>query len=130
MDTGTGLGMGMGFFSTMLGLCALMITSNWIVFEKAGQAGWKALIPIYGAVVFMRILERPWWWVLWLCVPLLNLIPACIVCLDLARKFGKSAGWAVGLALLPFVFLPMLAFTDARYVGPRGSPQRPFARAA
>src|SRR5687767_14639114 len=60
-------------------VCALMCVTCWPIFTKAGEPGWKCLIPIYGAFVFMRIVGRPWWWVLWMCVPFLGLIPALIV---------------------------------------------------
>jgi hypothetical protein len=109
----------------------LMVAAAWALFAKAGQAGWKSLVPIYGAVVFMRIVGRPWWWVLWLCVPLLNLIPAVVLCWDLARVFGKGTGWAVGIALLGFVFVPMLAFGAAEYQGPlAGAASGPIRKAA
>jgi hypothetical protein len=48
-----------------------------------------------------------------------------LLCIDLAKAFGKSPAYGVGLALLGFIFFPMLAFGDARYVGPvAGAPSR------
>jgi hypothetical protein len=38
--------------------------------------------------------------------------------IDLAKSFGKDIGFGIGLALLGFIFMPILAFSDARYVGP------------
>jgi hypothetical protein len=37
---------------------------------------------------------------------------------DLAKSFGKSGGYAVGLIFLSFIFIPMLGFGSAKYVGP------------
>ena len=110
--------------------CLLMVASSWQVFVKAGEPGWKCLIPIYGAVVLMRIVGRPWWWLLWLCVPVLGLIPAVIVSLDLARVFGRGAGFGVGIMLLGPIFLAILAFSDARYQGTTGSSPQPMRKAA
>lgn len=106
-------------------VCALMCVTCWPIFTKAGEPGWKCLIPIYGAVVFMRIVGRPWWWVLWLCVPVLGLIPALIVSLDLARVFGKGAGFGLGVALFGPVFMAILAFGKAEYQGTSGSSPKP-----
>lgn len=111
-------------------VCVLMVASCWKVFTKAGEAGWKCLVPIYGAIVFMKIVERPWWWALWMCVPLLGLIPALIVSFDLARVFGKSMAFGVGVALLGPVFMAVLAFSDAEYQGSGGSSPTPLRKAA
>ena len=100
----------------------LMIAAIWKIFTKAGQAGWKSLIPIYGAVVFLRIIGRPGWWVLLLCIPFVNLFLSLVLCIDLARAFGKGGGYAAGLAFLTPIFLLMLAFGDAQYQ--RGRPRR------
>jgi len=114
----------------MVGVLLMMVASIWRIFTKAGEAGWKCLIPIYAAFVMQRILGRPWWWVLWLCVPGLNLIPAVIECFDLAKVFGKGAGYGLGLLLLGPIFMLALAFGDARYVGPNRATPAPMKRAA
>ena len=41
-----------------------------------------------------------------------------IVCLDVAKCFGKDTLYAVGLILLGFIFFPLLGFSDAQYRGP------------
>ena len=99
----------------------LMWAAVWKIFTKAGHAGWKSLIPIYGAVVFLRIVGRPGWWFLLLCIPIVNLFPALALCIDLARVFGKGGGYAAGLAFLTPIFLLMIAFGDAQY---QGGPRR------
>lgn len=40
---------------------------------------------------------------------------AILVSLDIAKRFGKSAGFGIGLALLGFIFYLILGFGDARY---------------
>jgi chromate transport protein ChrA len=104
-----------------LAFAVLMMAAVWKIFTKAGHAGWKSLVPIYGAVVFLRIVGRPGWWVLLLCIPIVNFFPALALCIDLARAFGKGGGYAAGLAFLTPVFLLMIAFGDAQY---HGGPQK------
>ncbi len=99
-------------------LIVLMIASMWKVFTKAGKPGWAAIVPFYNIIVLLEIVGRPWWWLLLMFVPLLNFVIAIIVYIDLAKSFGKGAGFAIGLLLLPFIFFPILAFGDAEYLGP------------
>src|SRR2546425_533601 len=102
------------FAVVFLAFTVLTFVAFWKIFSKAGEPGWKALVPIYGAVVFLRIVGRPWWWLFLLCVPVVNLFPSVALCIDLARVFGKGGGFAAGLMLLTPVFLLMLAFGDAQ----------------
>jgi len=108
-----GAGIGIGIMFVWLAVLVLMIASMWKVFTKAGEPGWAAIVPIYNYVVIDRIAGRPTWWViLWL---LIGPIPYIVTAFDIAKRFGKGAGFAIGLIILPFVFWPMLAFGDASY---------------
>ncbi len=98
-----------------LAIAILMIVALWKVFVKAGRPGWASLIPIYNTYVFLKIAGKPGWWLIWLCIPVLNIIFGIIATLAFAEKFGKGAGFAVGLILLPIIFLPILAFGAAQY---------------
>lgn len=100
----------------LVAFAALMFGAVWKIFAKAGEKGWKSLVPVYGALVFMRIVGRPWWMFLLLCIPVFNLFPYIMLCIDLARAFGKGPGFTGGLTFLPPVFLMILAFGDARYL--------------
>jgi hypothetical protein len=99
-------------------IAVLYFASFWRIFTKAGQPGWAGLIPIYNYIVLMKIIGRPWWWILLFLVPIVNIIVLFIVFIDLAKSFGKSTGFGVGLALLGIIFLPILAWGDATYRGP------------
>ena len=109
--------LGIGYIIVMLLLAVLMIVSLWKIFDKAGQPGWAAIIPIYNMWVLLQIVGRPEWWIILFFIPCVNIVIAVMVYLDLARVFGKSVGFGIGLVLLPFVFLPILAFGDADYAG-------------
>lgn len=98
-----------------LGLIALMIVGLWKVFTKAGEPGWASIIPIYNAIVLLKIAGKPWWWIFGLIIPIISLIVSILVGIDTAKNFGKGAGFGLGLALLPFIFYPILGFGDARF---------------
>ncbi len=101
-----------------LGFVILMIASAWKVFVKAGQPGWACLVPIYNAVIILKIVGKPVWWIVLMLIPVVSFVIAIIIAIELAKRFGKGTGFGVGLALLGFIFLPILAFGDARYQGP------------
>jgi hypothetical protein len=100
-----------------LAILVLTIVAMWKVFAKAGQPGWAVLIPIYNTIVLLRIVGRPWWWILLMLIPLVNIVITILVVVELAVVFGKGGGFAVGLIFLPFVFYPILGFGSATYVG-------------
>jgi hypothetical protein len=100
----------------------LIIASLWRIFTKAGQPGWASIIPIYNAYILLKIAGKPGWWLILLIIPFVNLIIVILMSLGLAQNFGKGAGFGIGLAFLNFIFLPILAFGDARYQGPAPTP--------
>ena len=89
------------------------------VLEKAGKPLWVGFVPIYNLVVLLEVIGRPLWWVVLMLIPFVNFIIAIILCIDLAKSFGKDTVWGVLTALFSFVMLPIMAFSsDIRYVGP------------
>jgi hypothetical protein len=103
-----------------IAILVLVIAGFWRVFTKAGEAGWKSIIPIWNIIVLLRIIGRPLWWIILLLIPLVNIIVSLIVSLDVAKSFGKGSGFGVGLWLLGFIFYPILGFGSATYE--RGDP--------
>jgi hypothetical protein len=94
------------------------IAALWQVFVKAGHPGWAAIIPFYNYYVLLKIVGRPGWWLILYFIPLVNIIVWIIVAIDLSKSFAKSTGFAVGLILLAFIFIPILGFGPASYAGP------------
>lgn len=121
MDYSTGWHPGLGFWIVWCVIILFEVASWWTVFAKAGKPGWAAIIPIYNAIVILEIAGRPWWWILLYLIPLVNIVIGIMVMLDFAKSFGKGVGFAVGIILLGFIFIPILAWGDARYQGPPGS---------
>jgi hypothetical protein len=108
-------GPGIVFWLIYAVVIVITIAGMWKVFEKAGEPGWAAIIPIYNLIVLLKIAGRPVWWIILFIIPLVNFIVAILVGIDVAKRFGKGAGFGIGLALLPFIFYPVLGFGDARY---------------
>src|SRR5262249_11891252 len=102
----------------------------WRVFEKAGQPGWAAIIPIYNIIVLCQIADKPvWWFLVYCCVPCIGPI---LLGIAVAEKFGQGAGFGIGLGLLGFIFYPLLGLGS--YVceggsGGGGRGRRPRRRA-
>ena len=116
MDRGGGSAVGGIIFLVIeLAILAVVVAGIWKTFAKAGQPGWAAIVPIYNLYVMLTIVGRPIWWILLYFIPCVGIIMAFIVAIDMAKAFGKGAGFGIGLALLPFIFYPMLGFGDAQY---------------
>jgi hypothetical protein len=103
-------------------LVVLLIAGWWMIFTKAGEEGWKAIIPIYNVIVLLKIVGREWWWVLLMLIPIVGFVVWIIVALDLAKSFGRGTGFAIGLILLPFIFALILGFGGDTYRGPAARP--------
>lgn len=95
----------------------LTIAGLWRTFTKAGKPGWAAIVPIYNLIVLAEIAGKPGWWGLMLCIPCVNFVFMFLVLIPFAERFGKPAGFGVGLALLGFIFFPILGFGAAQYRG-------------
>ena len=123
-STGGGAGIAAAI---LVGLAVFIIyvAALWRIFTKAGQPGWAAIIPIYNYYVILKIVGRPWWWLLLYLVPIVNLVILIIVLNDLSKSFGHGVGFTLGLIFLSFIFYPILGFGDSRYLGPAGAPAGP-----
>lgn len=130
-------GMGILLFVLLFALVAYLFFSFCMmkIFKKAGRKdAWAAFVPIYNMYVFYEVAGRPGWWAFLGFIPFVGGIAALVTqiigSLDMAKSFGKSSGFGVVLALLPFIGYPMLAFGDASYqgpAGPEGNKQQPQA---
>ena len=87
----------------------------WKTFVKAGEAGWSCLVPIYNIIVMLRIVNKPWWWLFLLLIPIVSLIIAIIISHQLSKRFGFGVGMTLMLIFLPFIAWPMLGFGSAVY---------------
>ena len=111
---------GAGLVTLIVYLAILLVTiiGCWKAYNKAGKPGWACIIPIYNVIVWLQICGRPLWWFILLLIPIFNIIIFIIICIDFAKSFGKGAGFGIGIFLLGFIFIPMIGFGSATYIGP------------
>ena len=122
----------------------LQIIANWRIFTKAGEAGWKSIIPMYGDYISYKIAWQPaYFWLtfilgivssylqgtletgesltIYMLVILIKIILVVIsimYSIKLARAFGRGTGFAIGLIFLQPIFMLILGFGDDKYYGP------------
>ncbi|HRH56148.1 MAG TPA: DUF5684 domain-containing protein [Chitinophagales bacterium] len=108
-----GLGIFLVFFFAFI---LFFIVCHWKIFTKAGQEGWKSIIPLYNLYIQLQIAKQPTIWLLYFMIPFVNIYFGIKHVHGLSKAFGKDVGFTVGLILLPIVFYPILAFGDAKYV--------------
>jgi len=116
---------GFGMFSALMSawwswvICIITLVASWFIFQKAGKPGWAAIIPLYNVWVALEIIGKPWWWIILLLIPFVNIVVGIIMSYHLAKVFGQSVAFTVGLVLLPFIFMPMLAWGKYDYTKPK-----------
>lgn len=89
--------------------------AGWVLFEKANQPGWAILVPFYNLIVALRIADLSPDGLVLLLIPGVNVVYGCYVGIRIAKAFDKSWILGVSLALYPYVFVPILAFSDTDY---------------
>ena len=63
---------------------------TWKLYQIAGRKSWEAALPVYNAIVLMKIINRPKWWVFLLFVPIVNLIMFPVIWVETLRAFGRN----------------------------------------
>lgn len=98
-------------------ICILTIIATWKIFDKAGEKGWKSIIPIYNTYIFFKITWGNGWFFLLMLIPFVNIVIYIITLWKLAKVFDKGVGFFIGLLLLETIFTLILGFGSAEYVG-------------
>lgn len=129
-----GFGIAMIFFYLiMIAVAVVCLVAKYKMFKKMGIDGWKSLIPMVSDYVQMEAtgVNQKWLLVItfgsaiaaipflgWLAYAAAAIYYSILMNVSLAKAFGKSTGFAVGLILLAPVFLIILGFSkDAKFVG-------------
>tara|TARA_Y200000002_G_scaffold196506_1_gene162329 strand:- start:3039 stop:4736 length:1698 start_codon:yes stop_codon:yes gene_type:complete len=63
---------------------------SWKLYKLCGYKSYLAFIPIYNAIILMKIINRPWWWVILLFIPIINLLIIPVIWVETIRSFGKN----------------------------------------
>lgn len=79
------------WFLFFLVLQLIHFAGTWKLYTKAGKKAWEAAIPIYNAVVLMKIINRPVWWVILLFIPIVNLVMFPVIWVETIRSFGRKS---------------------------------------
>ena len=135
----TGIHIPAGFFLVCFKSLSYIL-AYWMIFNKAGEPGWKALIPIYSTyteyklvwntkmfavfmafVIVTAILERvDGMLFLYYAASIGTIVMNIMACVKMSMSFGHGTGFAIGLILLNPIFLLILAFDGSAYIGPEG----------
>ena len=106
------------YMLVVLAISVVVLIGLWKVFDKAGKPGWGAIVPFYNFYCLFDMSFGTGWLFLLMFVPCVGQIMMIIMWVKLAAAFDKGVGFGIGILFLPFIFLPMLGFGDAQYVGP------------
>lgn len=102
-------------------LMIILIVAIWKIFTKAGEPGWKSLIPVYNSYILLKISGMSGWWLLAAFIPIGNVVMLVLNGLNLGKSFGKSTTYSVfALVLFSLVGYLMLGLGKSTYVGPGG----------
>lgn len=105
----------MGIASILIYLMIVIyFASLWKIFEKAGRTKkWEGFVPVYNILIWLKIIGKPWWWIFFFIVPMVNLIITVAMNVETARLFGKYDPKSTVLSIIcPWYFIPYLAFND------------------
>ena len=124
------------FMLLLIPVLLIILGSLYVVFEKLGFTGWKALVPFYNLYILTQVIERPPYWLLMWCLPtimglfrdmfagslsfamlsgiiaIVSLVYQILGISALADQFGKTRGFKWGMVLIPFIFFPLLARSE------------------
>jgi hypothetical protein len=118
---------GILFGTTMLiieiAVIVLVIAGLWATLNKAGRPGWGAIIPIFNLYLIIKMAGRPGWWLILYLIPIVNIIIALIVAIDVSQNFGHGAGYGILLWIFPWLMYLVLGFGGAQYNQVVGRPR-------
>ena len=75
------------------------VAGLWFVFKKAGEKPWKALIPIYNIVVWIKICGKDWKWYIYFLIPAINVFVFLLLVVETAKVFHRYSFWEQTLAI-------------------------------
>ncbi len=119
----------------------------YFIFQKAGEKGYKAIIPFYNFYIYMKICWKPYmFWItlslalsavvlqilsfvfyggntinIFYLISSLIAIPGCVISIltsvKMSKAFGHGGGFALGLIFFSLIFEYILAFGSSEYYG-------------
>ncbi len=115
-DGNAGLMAGIGIVGTIIYILFYLFFAYCLklIAEKTGRTenSWWAWIPILNMLLLLQIAQKPMWWFILMLIPLVNIVIAIVVLMEVAKARGKEGWWGIIAALIPIVGIPYLAFSD------------------
>ena len=110
-----------GWLIFVLVIQIVHFAGTWKLYVKAGRKFWEAAIPIYNGIVLFKIINRPWWWIFLLFIPIVNLIMFPVIWVETLRSFGKNSNTDTALGVITFgMYLYYINYTqDVSYISDR-----------
>lgn len=94
---------------------------TWKLYQRAGRSAWQAIIPVYNAYILMKIINRPWWWIFLLFIPVVQLLMFPVIWIETAKSFGHDdpSKSLLSVLTLGFYIYYINYFTTSDYEGNR-----------
>ncbi|OJJ18911.1 hypothetical protein BKI52_23940 [marine bacterium AO1-C] len=93
----------------ILAAIVIFYESLFYLFKQNDKEGYQALIPIMNHLVLLKLSNRPLWWIVPVYIPFIRLIPKYFINLSIAKSYGKSNGFAIGMTILPWYFYGVIS---------------------
>ena len=114
-----GAGVMIVYMLFVLAISVFMVVAMWKMFTKAGNPGWGCLVPFYNNYCLFEIAFGNGWLFLLTFVPCVNFVFLIMLYFKLAKAFGQGVGFGFGLLFLNPIFVAILGFGNAEYIGPQ-----------
>ena len=86
---------------------------TWKLYVSSGRKSWEAAIPVYNAIVLLKIIGRPSWWTILLFLPIINLIVFPVIWVETLRSFGKNSTLDKVLGVATFgLYIAYISYTQ------------------
>jgi len=110
----------MDLMNILLLVIILFPMLNYWIFDDAGVGGYKALIPFYNYFIWLKVIGKPWWWLLFMLIPFINFFMIMLMLVQTALSYGKHKLGPQALSVIvPFAYLPYLGISETeKYLKP------------
>ena len=89
---------------------------NYWIFADAGVDGYKALIPLYNYYIWLKVIDKPWWWLLFMLIPFINFFMIMLMLVQTAICYRKhTLGEQALSVLIPYVYIPYLGISPKEH---------------
>ena len=96
------------------------------LFAKCRQPGWAAFVPFYNVIIFLKIIGRPAWQVVYLLIPVFNIYFGFLLLIEICKCLGqRTKADYIYAVLLNFFYVFHMAMTHSiKYRGPIYGPDK------